>query len=305
MSVSVVMAAYNAALYIDEAIRSVVAQSTPDWELIVVDDGSRDDTVAIARSYADDPRIRVVVRSENGGPAQARHDGTLMARYAYISYLDADDRLRPDTLQVLGDALIAAPAAVLAYGDFVRINARGRQFGLHRYARGRNRPTGDVLRAFLRNNHMPNGGCAVIRRDAILASNCWNSALICAEDWVAWTMLATCGDFVYVPRFKALEYRELITGLSHVQNIHFERALPSINAVYGDPRVTARFTPGQLRQMRSVRECNMWFYLASLNVRRNRWRTSMTCLTRAIGKNPRQTAELFAKYTLTALDRFF
>lgn len=302
MSVSVVMPAYNAAAHIRDAIDSVVRQSLTDWELLVVDDTSTDDTRDIVKSY-DDPRIRLIARQTNGGPARARNDGTVVAQYSYISYLDADDRLSPTALETLSRALDARPDAVLAYADFVRIDARGEQFGFYRYNRRRNRPDGNALEAFLRNNHMPNGGCAVIRRDIVLKAHCWLPELYCAEDWVAWTLLATYGEFVYVQDFKALEYRELESGLSHTMNIHFAKAEPSIDAVFRDPRVTGRFTQVQLKKLRSVRECNMWFYLSALNVRRDRWAASLACLAKAITKRPALGPGLLAKYALTALDR--
>lgn len=89
--VSVIMPAYNVAQTIEQAIVSVQAQTVSDWELIVVDDGSADDTASIVVEIAtQDPRIRLICQ-ENGGVSAARNTGLAAARGEYISFLDGDD----------------------------------------------------------------------------------------------------------------------------------------------------------------------------------------------------------------------
>ena len=111
VKISVITAAYNGAAYIAEAIDSVLAQTHPDWEQIIVDDGSTDDTVAIAGRYASQyPRIRLV-RQENRGAAAARNSGLAMisADSALVTFLDQDDRWAPNALTDMIDALERAP----------------------------------------------------------------------------------------------------------------------------------------------------------------------------------------------------
>ena len=96
--VSVIMPAYNVAAYIGEAIESVIAQTFTDWELIIIDDGSPDESGAIADSYAEgDARIRVV-RQENGGLSAARNHGLRVARGELVALLDSDDLWHPSFL---------------------------------------------------------------------------------------------------------------------------------------------------------------------------------------------------------------
>ncbi len=98
--VSLAMPAYNVAPFIEEAIRSVQAQTHTYWELIIVDDCSTDDTCL--RIPTDDPRIRLVRRQTNsGGPRLPRLDAVLEARGQYIIYLDADDALEPTYIETL------------------------------------------------------------------------------------------------------------------------------------------------------------------------------------------------------------
>lgn len=94
-SVSVVIPAYNSAGCIRRAIDSALAQTTPPLEVIVVDDGSRDETGEVVGAYPEPVRL---VRQENGGPGAARNHGVRMARGEWIGLLDADDAWLPHKL---------------------------------------------------------------------------------------------------------------------------------------------------------------------------------------------------------------
>ncbi|WP_375383401.1 glycosyltransferase family 2 protein [uncultured Sphingomonas sp.] len=94
-TVSVVMAAYNGAALIGETLASLAAQTMPDWEAVVVDDGSTDGTLAMLRGWPD-ARVRVIAARENGGPVLARNMALSHARGRYVAGLDHDDLCRPD-----------------------------------------------------------------------------------------------------------------------------------------------------------------------------------------------------------------
>jgi hypothetical protein len=98
-AVSVILPAYNGAAYLAAAIDSVSAQTYTDFELIVVNDGSTDETLSIAEAHArQDPRIRVLHRP-NGGVAAARNDGLRAATAPVIALLDSDDACEPEFLE--------------------------------------------------------------------------------------------------------------------------------------------------------------------------------------------------------------
>ncbi len=96
-AVSVIMAAYKGAALVGETIDSVLAQTFEDWELVVVDDCSPDDTLAVLHGY-DDPRIRVIVSPVNQGPVKTRNLAMAHARGHYFAGLDQDDICLPDRL---------------------------------------------------------------------------------------------------------------------------------------------------------------------------------------------------------------
>ncbi|WP_294258211.1 glycosyltransferase [uncultured Sphingomonas sp.] len=111
-TLSVVMATYNGAALLPETLASLQAQTFPDWELVAVDDGSRDDTVAVLRGRGD-PRIRVIESAVNGGPVVARNRAFAAARGRYIAGLDQDDLCLPERFARQVAWLDAHPKTVL------------------------------------------------------------------------------------------------------------------------------------------------------------------------------------------------
>ena len=127
-AVSIITPCFNGARYLDALCASLRAQTLIDWEHIVVDDGSTDDTAStVQRLMATDPRLRLV-RIENGGVSRARKAGyrasSPSSRYVY--FLDADDLLEPDMLRVMVDYLDRHPRVGLAYCGFTCIDDAGR-----------------------------------------------------------------------------------------------------------------------------------------------------------------------------------
>ena len=127
--VSVIMPAYNAARFIDETAASVIAQTYTNWELLVVDDCSKDDTRAhLARLAALDPRIKPIYQEKNGGPARARNAALRAARGVYLAYLDADDVWLPQKLE-RQIAFMRERKTGLSYTAFRRMTFQGEQLG--------------------------------------------------------------------------------------------------------------------------------------------------------------------------------
>ncbi|MFO0848061.1 MAG: glycosyltransferase family A protein [Gemmataceae bacterium] len=119
-TVSVVIPLYNAAAYIGDAVRGVAAQTFPDWELIVVDDGSNDDSAAAAeraaRSHSIPADRFTLIRKPNGGEPSARNAGIAVARGEWVANTDADDWWEPTKLEKqLAAAAAAGPDCVLVH----------------------------------------------------------------------------------------------------------------------------------------------------------------------------------------------
>jgi glycosyltransferase involved in cell wall biosynthesis len=122
--VSVILPTWNRATVIGRAIASVLAQTEGAFELLVVDDGSTDGTVEAVRALGD-PRIRVVERRENRGPAAARNAGIDEARADLVAFHDSDDEWMPDKLARHLDRFAARPEVEITHSDMLRVHADG------------------------------------------------------------------------------------------------------------------------------------------------------------------------------------
>ena len=98
--VSVIMPTFNCGQYIIQSIESVIAQTVTDWELLIVDDCSTDNTAEVLKPYLEKyPNIHYYVLPQNGGPAVARTEAMKRATGKYIAFLDSDDLWMPDKLE--------------------------------------------------------------------------------------------------------------------------------------------------------------------------------------------------------------
>lgn len=100
MKVSIITPMYNSALYIEETIQSVLSQTLSEWEMIIVDNHSSDESCRIVERYVqNDPRIKLIRNHCNSGAAEARNKGMDIAQGAYIAFLDSDDFWYPTFLE--------------------------------------------------------------------------------------------------------------------------------------------------------------------------------------------------------------
>jgi glycosyltransferase involved in cell wall biosynthesis len=112
--VSVLTTVYNREKYLAACIESVLACSFQDWEMIIIDDQSKDSSVAIAQQYADqDRRIHVYVNETNLGDYPNRNQAAVYAKGKYLKYLDADDLIYPHGLEIMVETMEAHPECAL------------------------------------------------------------------------------------------------------------------------------------------------------------------------------------------------
>ena len=98
--VSVIMPCYNMAPFVSDSIKSVIAQTYPHWELLIVDDASTDETVNIIESFAQtDSRIKLAIKKQNSGISDTRNQCIQMAKGLFLAFLDADDIWHPEKLE--------------------------------------------------------------------------------------------------------------------------------------------------------------------------------------------------------------
>lgn len=172
-TISAVITTYNRASIVPRAIASVLAQTRPVEELIVVDDGSRDNTAEVVGSYG--PPVRYV-HQENRGLSAARNTGAREARGGWIAFLDDDDEWLPDKIERQVAVLKENPAASLCYGGALWVDRNGGTEFLRPLPPDRLWP---AIRM-----RSPITPCAsMVRRDAFLESGGFDERLRCVEDW--------------------------------------------------------------------------------------------------------------------------
>jgi glycosyltransferase involved in cell wall biosynthesis len=190
--VSVVVPAYNAAATIEETLASVRNQTHGNLDIIVVDDGSVDQTATIvARHCADDRRVRLL-RQANGGVAAARNAGVTAALGELVAIIDSDDLWQPSKIERQLRALRAAgPEAALVYCWSAPIDPEGRIIGWG------DTPAhfGDVLGQLCYGNFIGNGSAALMRKSAVQAAGGFDPSLRArraqgCEDWRLYLLIA-------------------------------------------------------------------------------------------------------------------
>jgi len=160
MKISVVIPCYNSAQWICGAVESVLAQTRPADEIIVVDDGSTDDPASALRHFGD--KVRLVQRP-NGGLSAARNTGVIAATGDHFLFLDADDRLFPDALEKLSAQAVATGAGVI-YGFAVQRREDPTETRLNSRPYAVGEPPKPAEAAFYW-TPIATAGCALISRD--------------------------------------------------------------------------------------------------------------------------------------------
>ncbi|HSM04163.1 MAG TPA: glycosyltransferase family 2 protein [Longimicrobiales bacterium] len=190
--IAVVIPAFDAEPFIAETLRSVLAQTRPPDEVVVVDDASGDRTAAVAAEV--DPGIRIIRLEENRGGGYARNVGAEATTGELLAFMDADDLWEPTHLANLERAMDAFPKVAVTF-------CRGQQFGDSHWTQVARLPVGrpvDAYWACTREN-VVFPPAALIRRRAFEAVDGFHPDLRCCQDFEFFRRLATQGPFLCVP----------------------------------------------------------------------------------------------------------
>jgi glycosyltransferase involved in cell wall biosynthesis len=212
--VAIVMPTYNSARHLVSTVESVLAQTFPDWQLVLFDDGSSDDTVKLSQELAArDDRIKVATGGHLG-PAVARNEGLLRTdpTTEYVVFLDSDDTWEPDALATMVGVLDAHPDAVAAHALARATDMDGHQYDdddLADSMRQRQELHGKELvtlpagapttfAAMLLKNCVVTPGTSLLRRRELTAVGPLDPATSPGDDWDLNVRLARRGEFLFV-----------------------------------------------------------------------------------------------------------
>lgn len=236
-TVSVVIPVHNGAGLIAGALESVLAQTHPPAEIIVVDDGSTDDLERALARYRDE--VTLLRNPEPRGASAARNQGLRAARGDWVAFLDHDDEWRPGHLKGLLAAGAGRPEVGLVYGDAEVFGEEQRESRLGLDEPGRQPPRGRVFRELLVGANFALPSAAAVRREAALAVGGFDEGLTMAEDRDLWLRLAARWEVEFAPGAQA-RYRRRPGSASH----NIKRALANQYRVFAG---AARYAPGEYR----------------------------------------------------------
>ena len=307
--VSIVLPLYKSKRYVRQAIDSVLAQTHEDWELIVVDDGSPDDSGDMVRAYGD-PRIIVRTR-ENTGPCRSRNFGIGQATGEFVGFIDHDDIWLPEKLEKHLAHLARRPDVGVSYGPSEFIDVDGASLGLFQVPK-----LLDIdAREILCRNPVGNGSVPIIRRELLEAVKFeaerdgklewmyFDDDAARWEDVELWLRMATTTDWKFEGIPDCLtQYRivpDSIAGTPDTKQAAFENGLERVRR-YAPELIAEHGAAGRAYHLR---------FLARRLIEAGDGKGAVTYMHRAIGawpgvlrEDPRRTLmSLAAAYALRLL----
>jgi glycosyltransferase involved in cell wall biosynthesis len=279
MKVSVVIPTYNRAAFLPEAVESVLKQTFRDFELIIVDDGSTDNTAEIVRTIRD-RRIRYISQ-DNRGVAAALNAGWRAAFGEFIGRLDSDDVWLPTLLQELVSTLDANVSLGLVYARAQWMDARGRV--LPQILGAPLRFPGETLKSLLYGDSV----CpmaVVFRRECVERAGGYDENLIGNEDWDLWIRMAEHCRFAYRDAILA-RYRTHSLNLTASGSARFARLVADRVRVLD--KFYARATvPAEAQGIKPIAFRNLYQDIAIRNLSVGSWREGHEYFSRALGVSP-------------------
>lgn len=200
--VSVIIPTFNRAYVLPRAVESVLKQDFKEFEIIIVDDASNDDTQKTVHGF-DDSRIKYIRLVQNLGAAAARNAGIAASRGRYIAFQDSDNVWIEGKLKKQMEIFTQLPERVgVLYSCILRIGKNRRELvpGIKDKVQ-----TGDIHVELLRRNFI-DLSAAVVRRNCFFTSGMFDEALPCFQDWELWIRLSRDFEFYYLDEVQATAY---------------------------------------------------------------------------------------------------
>jgi glycosyltransferase involved in cell wall biosynthesis len=217
--VSILLPTYNRASYLPETIASALAQTFQDFELVIVDDGSTDNTAELVQAI-DDPRIKYI-RQENCGVSGALNTALRAARGEFVAMLGSDDVWLPQQLRVLVPILDSGPKLGLVSARARAMNEKGEL--LHPILGTSLKFPGDALSSMLYSDSICAVAC-LIRRSFIERVGGFDEGLVANEDWDLWIRMAETSQFAYHDEILAY-YRMHDASLTGKRSAYYQRII--------------------------------------------------------------------------------
>ncbi len=267
--VSIVIPTYNHADYLYKSISSVLSQDYPNIELIVIDDGSTDDSKSIAKAFGEKIRF---IQQENMGQSRTLTKGWSLASGNILAYISADDVLYPTAVSEAVAFLESNPTIVATYCDFDLLDPDNHQI--------RKVETQDFsYKTMLCEVSCPIGPGAFFRKEVYLQSGPWNSAYRQMPDFDFWLRIGLYGQIARIPkRLAGFRVHENSQTFSHTSVERASEPVSIIASIFNDP--AANWVPDNWRRKALA---NAHLISAQLHLRSLRYQFALASIRRAAG----------------------
>ncbi len=215
---SVIVPSYNMARYLPKSVPSALAQTYTNLEVVIVDDGSSDDTAQVVRQWDKDPRVRLH-RQPNGGLSHARNQGIAHSKGPFIALLDADDIWMPQKLALQMALFKDRPQVGVVFSNYERMNDNEERMPMGPTTMYRGKVSGRLLVE----NFVP-ASSAVVRRECFERCGGFEVELKTGEDYEMWLRLSAHTEFDFVPE-PLMRYRIWGGQMSRDYRGRFETAI--------------------------------------------------------------------------------
>lgn len=183
--VSVILPTYNCARFLQESVGSVLSQTYHLYEIIVVDDGSTDNTREVLQPFIQ--RIRYLHLEQNKGLPTARNTGIQSARGAYIAFIDADDLWLPEKLETDIECFAQHPDTSMVYSKHLNIDEKGKEFD---GATQKRLPSGRIFLQLFSEQNFIISSSVVVRKEVFETTGLFDERLFNCQDWDMWLRIA-------------------------------------------------------------------------------------------------------------------
>lgn len=278
--VSVVIPTYNRAHLLQECIGSVLVQSFQDFEIIIIDDGSTDNTKEVVDSFKN-PYIRYLYQ-RNQGVSIARNTGIHASLGEYIAFLDSDDTMLKMALEKRVEILDRYPEAAFSYGQIYFVDENGRILQLEPRSKASYIREGiEELREVLTFGHHFNTSTVMVRRSCLCEVGGFNPAFICCQDIDLWVRLARLYSVTHIAEPLATFLVQPRPERS-LQLLEVNHSL-IIESIFNDPKMGP-----SLCHLRSKAYFNLYSRMASSAYARKEMGNAWDYLKRAYKAHPKQ-----------------
>ncbi len=279
--VSVIIPTYNSAQYVVEAVESVLAQTYQDFEILVIDDGSTDETAQMMRRYQTPVRY---IHQQKGGVAVARNRGIQESQGRYVAFLDADDTWLPHKLERQIEALRQQPHDQVCYSAFTIVDS---DLNLISLSQGQRR--GSTLEDLLTRGNVIGSICTVVcERTLFDLVGGFDPVLSQCADWDMWVRLAAQTEFLYVDE-PLVTYRQHDASMSRNAPLLEYDSLQVLSKGFAMPKLSE-----SLRAQHQAAFARNYMVLAGTYFHARRYCDFLRCAARAVTMDIHQIRYLTA-----------